>query len=105
MIVYQVSCQVNKAMAEMWTQYFKNVHLDDILDTGCFTGCSFRRSVENDETVLFVSEYYCTSLADLERYNQEFADSLKSDITDKFGGQFSASRNVFQILSEKEKLF
>jgi hypothetical protein len=101
MIIYQVSCKVDLDFADRWEQYFRDVHLDDILDTGCFTSYSFRKALVNKKTALFVSEYYCNTEADLERYNAEFAEALKGDIIEHFTGQFTASRKVFKEVVKK----
>jgi hypothetical protein len=101
MIIYQVSCNVDLDFADRWEQYFRDVHLDDILDTGCFFGYSFRKALVNPTHALFVSEYYCNTEADLERYNAEFAEALKNDIVVHFEGKFTASRNVFREIVNK----
>ncbi|MFK7948081.1 MAG: DUF4286 family protein [Saprospiraceae bacterium] len=41
MIIYQVTCKVNISIAERWETYFEEDHLDDVLNTGYFTGHSF----------------------------------------------------------------
>jgi|AntRauTorckE5430_2_1112549.scaffolds.fasta_scaffold07408_2 hypothetical protein len=101
MIVYQVNCKVDLAFADRWEEYFKDVHLDDILDTGCFTNYSFRKALVNKKTALFVAEYYCSTEADLVRYNAEFAEALKGDIIVHFEGKFKVTRNVFREVTKK----
>lgn len=102
MIIYSVACQVDKDVAEKWEQYFIETHLDDVYNSGCFTGYSFRKETENvDGRINFVSEYYCTSMANMEEYNAKHAAALKQDIMDKFGGKFSASRRFFEVIGGK----
>lgn len=101
MIIYQVSCKVDLAVADRWEQYFRDVHLEDILDTGCFFGYSFRKELVNKKNALFVSEYYCHTEADLTLYNTQFAEALKGDIIEHFEGKFTASRKVFREVTKK----
>lgn len=91
------------AAAEKWEQYFLRVHLDDVLNTGCFTGYNFRKSLSSESTdrVVYISEYYCPSEEVLAQYNHTHAPALKQDIMDKFAGQFTASRTVYALLGQK----
>lgn len=102
MIIYQVSCQVDSAIANQWEKYFVEHHLDDVLNTGCFTGYNFRKEKLDKENILFSSEYYCDSIEDLERYNLEFAAALKEDINTKFGGQYDCYRHIYQSIVSKK---
>lgn len=102
MIVYQVTCKVNNVVAERWEKYFVEHHLDDVLNTGCFTGYDFRKEKVDDENILFSSEYYCRSKADLERYNKQFAAALKADINGKFSGQYDCRRHIYESIISKK---
>ena len=101
MIIYQVTCKVNQSVAEHWEQYFIEQHLDDVLNTGCFTGYSFRKEKLEQENTLFSTEYYCNSKADLERYNIQFATALKADINGVFGDQYDCQRHIYQSIISK----
>ncbi len=102
MIIYQVSCKVNIDVAAKWEAYFIEQHLDDVLNTGCFTGYDFRKEKLDEENILFSSEYYCESEADLERYNTTFAAALKADINSKFGGYYDCHRHIYQSIISKK---
>jgi len=102
MIKYRVECKVQKAVAEEWEKYFVEVHLDDVLNTGCFTGYVFDKTIHNDEdTVTFVSEYLCSSIEKLEEYNEKFASAIKKDVQTKFNGKFTCQRSIFELITKK----
>lgn len=101
MIIYSVTCKVDAASAKQWEDYFIATHLDDVKNTGCFTGYSFRKELSEDADVVFVSEYYASSMVDLDRYNESFAHAMKQDILDKFSGQFTAIRRIYTQLIVK----
>lgn len=101
MVVYQVNCWVDRGVGEQWKEYFINTHLDDVFNTGCFTGYAFRQSVEAKDKILFSAEYYCASMVELERYQQNFASNLKQDVIDHFPDQFTATRAVFEQILQK----
>jgi len=97
MIKYRVECKVQKAVTEEWEKYFVEVHLDDVLNTGCFTAYTFDKAIKDEEdTVTFVSEYLCSSIEKLEEYNEKFASAIKKDVQTKFNGK---SKSVYACLS------
>lgn len=102
MIIYSVQCKVNAASAAAWEKYFVEEHLDDVVNTGCFTGYTFKQEIsDTEEELLFISDYFCPSLEVLEKYNQEFAPALKQDVMSKFAGQFTASRKLYKLITKK----
>ena len=103
MIIYSVQCHVQKEHAKAWETFFTDKHLADVVNTGCFTGYSFRKEIgDSEEEVLYVSEYYCDSREELERYNQEYAAQLKNDVIVRFEGKFRVARKVFEVVGESE---
>jgi len=102
MIKYRVECKVQKAVAEQWEKYFVETHLDDVLNTGCFTGYAFDKAIENEQdSVVFVSEYLCPSQEKLQEYNEKFAPAMKQDILSKFEEKFTAERTTFEVITNK----
>lgn len=72
------------------------------MNTGCFTGYAFYKVIENDDnTVVFASEYFCASIEKLNEYNEKFAPLMKQDILSKFEGKFSAKRSIFELIKNK----
>lgn len=99
MFIYSVSCKVLEAYARSWENYFLEVHLQEVLDTGCFTAYHFRKDTTViDGKILFVAEYDCPSKSLLEKYKREFGPKLKDAVKHKFPDQFTVERKVFQRL-------
>jgi len=91
---------MSKAVAPKWKQFFMDKHLADVVNTGYFTGYSFRQliDVKNTEEVTFISEYYFNEMSDFETYNQNAASALKKEVMELFDGQFKASRQIMTII-------
>ena len=91
---------MNKSLEEEWERFFLDKHLDDVVNTGYFTGYSFQREVDSEEIeeVTFVSEYYCQSLEQLYLYNKNAAADLKKEVMDLFDGKFRAKREVLEVI-------
>ena len=102
MIIYSVQCIVKADSAAAWEKYFVEEHLDDVLNSGCFTAYTFKEELsESGEEVLFISDYFCPSQEVLDKYNQEFAPALKQDVIEKFGGKFTATRKLYRLVRRK----
>ncbi len=98
MFIYSVSCTMPTEIAPKWEQFFLDKHLDDVVNTGYFTGYSFRKvvGVENTDEVTFVSEYYFNEMSDFENYNKNAASKLKTEVMELFEGKFRATRQILQ---------
>lgn len=99
MIIYSVQCRVQSESAEAWERYFLDTHLDDVLNTGCFTSYVFKKEISDEANeMLFIADYYSPSQESLDTYNREFAAALKQDVMDHFSGKFTAQRQIFQLI-------
>lgn len=102
MIEYRVECLVHYTKAQEWEAFFVEHHLQDVMDTGCFTGYHFAKDTEAEgNSVKFVTSYYCDSFDILEKYQNEFSAKLKEDCLSKFEGKFTAIRSVLHVIKQK----
>ncbi len=103
MIIYSVTCIVEAAIATEWEQFFVEKHLDDLVETGYFTGYSFRKEIRADtpDKVHFTSDYFAPNLESLERYNQSAASALKQEVGELFGGKYTCSRKVYEEMAKR----
>ena len=100
MIIYSVACTISKEIEADWKKFFLEKHLDDVVNTGCFKSWQFRKivSLEETETVTYVSEYLCENQETLDRYNQNFAANLKADVGQLFSGKYTCERTLFEVV-------
>jgi hypothetical protein len=97
MIVYSVTVIIQSEIETQWRIWMKEVHIPDVLRTGCFRDCSMLKI--NDpatEQPSYVMQYRCQSLEDYHRYRETFAPALQKEHTDKFSGRFTASRLILE---------
>ncbi len=104
MVVYQVSITLQAGRESEWIDWMRQVHLRDVLNTGCFTRCSVAKVVEppGDE-VTYVIRYDCSSFEVYERYRTGFAPALQQEHTTRFAGAFRGSRLVLQEVLSLER--
>ena len=97
MIIYSVSVTVSESIENEWRQWMTDVHIPDLLQTGCFLEAHFCKLLDATEhEATYVIQYHCRSPADYERYRDNFAPALQKDHTDRFAGRFRASRQLLE---------
>lgn len=101
MIIYTVTIHLQPAIETEWVDWMQQVHIPDVLRTGCFLGCRLYKTLEpaGDEPV-YVMQYHARSLEEYHRYRDHFAAALQKDHTDRYANQFRGSRTVMQELKE-----
>lgn len=100
MFIYNVTVSVDTAVHEEWLQWMKEKHMPDVMKSGCFVDCQILRvlGVEDDDGKTFSAQYRFLEIADIERYQKEFAASLQAEHRAKYGDKTTAFRTLLQIL-------
>ncbi len=97
MIIYSVSITLEPQIEAEWLGWMRNVHIPDVLRTGCFTSCRIYKALDaTHDAPSYVMQYRCGSLDDYHRYRDNFAAALQKDHTDRFAGRFRASRQILE---------
>ena len=99
MIVYNVTCHLSNELLEEWLTWMKSVHIPEVMQTGCFTESKMLRllnQADDDEGVNIAIQYTASSLADYERYRDEFAPALQQKTREKYGEQILAYRSLLE---------
>jgi quinol monooxygenase YgiN len=99
MIVYEVRAAVDADVAEAYRAWL-DPHIREILAIPGFTHAELL--VEDDDagrTVLTV-RYHLESRSALEAYLRDHAPRLRADGMARFGGKFTASRRVMELIRE-----
>lgn len=93
MVTYEVTTIVEPPLIEAYERYMRQVHIPDLLATGCFRGAALTRSAVGRYRVR-----YEASEAGLERYLATHADRLRKDFTFHFPDGVSASREIWSAI-------
>jgi len=103
MIIYSVTITIEASIESEWVEWMNEVHVPDVLRTGCFSTCSFSKVLGSaDDELTYVLQYRCRSLTDYHRYRDNFAPALQKDHTDRFAGKFRGSRQVLEEIAVVE---
>jgi hypothetical protein len=100
MIIYNVTIKVEVTIAKEWLQWMKEVHIPEVMQTGCFTDYKIVRLLEVDETEgpTYAIQYNAESKAIYNQYISKFAPALRDKTYQKWGGRFIAFRSVMEVV-------
>lgn len=100
MVIYNVTVQVEHAIAKEWLQWLREEHIPQILATGCFTHQQVVRLLETDETdgPTYAVQYYAPDHAHYQTYIDEHAAQFRKASTDKWGARFIAFRSAMEVV-------
>ncbi|RYY69123.1 MAG: DUF4286 family protein [Chitinophagaceae bacterium] len=101
MIIYNVTIKVAEPIQEAWLQWLKEVHIPDVIGTGCFTHAVVTRLLEIDDSEgpTYAVQYHAESKALYNRYIDKFASTMRDKSFEKWGNQFIAFRSLMQIVN------
>jgi len=99
MFIYNVTVNVSPDYCEDWLKWMKEKHIPDVIKTGCFVDSRILK-------VLFVEDlgntysvqYTFLEMADIERYQKQFAPALQAEHKARYGDNYTAFRTVLEIV-------
>ena len=91
MVTYEVTTTVEPSLVAAYERYMREVHIPDLLATGCFHGASLTRSAPGRYRV----RYESATQSDLDRYLATHAAPLRDDFASHFPQGISVSREVW----------
>jgi hypothetical protein len=100
MLLYNVTCNVDEAVADAWLFFMRTIHVPEVVATGCFVRSQICQLLEEEDNGgrTYAIQYYCPDAATLERYQTEFAPALRADVERRFPQQFVAFRTVLEVI-------
>lgn len=101
MIIYNVTIKVEAAIASEWLQWMQQVHIPEVIATGCFTHAVTVRLLDIDDTEgpTYAVQYHAESKANYNRYIDKFAEELRQKGFSKWGNKFVAFRSLMQVVA------
>lgn len=101
MLIYNVTIKVEAGIASEWLQWMQQIHIPEVIATGCFTHAVTVRLLDVDDTEgpTYAVQYHAESKANYNRYIDKFADELRQKGFVKWGNKFIAFRSLMQVLA------
>jgi penicillin-binding protein-related factor A (putative recombinase) len=100
MILYNVTIKVHSSINNEWLQWLKEEHINEVMETNCFTSHKILRLLEIDEAEgpTYAIQYFAESKALYNLYIEKFASEMRNRSFAKWGDKFIAFRSVMQIV-------
>lgn len=95
-VLYEVTLQVEPALAPAVEHYMRTHHIPVILRTGCFYNIRFDAASEGK----FRTSYRAHSSAELERYLQDYAPALRAQFQADFPSGVALTRETWTARQE-----
>lgn len=104
-MLYTVYIAVDEQRADEWEAWMDQVHVPDVIQTGCFEHATLAREEARDEDArrAYRVVYRARSEDALERYQNEHAERLQAEHTERYDGAFEASRDILPVLGRYDK--
>lgn len=101
MILYNVTLSLDPNIQVEWLEWMRNVHIPDVMGTGCFADCRLSRiNGEEENGVTYSVLYFSRSKEQFEKYNTQYAPALQKEHAEKFQGKFAAFRTILDVIEE-----
>jgi len=99
MYIYNVTVNVASDVQEEWVRWMKNIHMGDVMKTGCFVDSQLLKVLfVEDEGHTYSVQYKFLEMQDMERYQQNYAQGLQAEHKALFADKALAFRTVLQIV-------
>jgi hypothetical protein len=99
-IIYNVTTKVEHSIAGSWLDWLKQEHINDLIQTGCFTHAVVLQltDIDDAEGPTYAVQYHAESKAMYNSYIAHYADAMRKKVTDKWGNKFISFRTVMQVV-------
>lgn len=100
MYLYNVTTKVDWAIHDAWVTWMRDIHIPQVIGTGCFTKHQFVRILDTDETdgPTYATQYYASSMANYNHYINAHAPGLRQSTGEKWGPQVISFRSLMEIV-------
>ncbi|MEO7174610.1 MAG: DUF4286 family protein [Saprospiraceae bacterium] len=103
MIIYSVTIQIDPDVERDWLSWMKNVHIPEVMATGCFVENRFCQLIEPivdpDMGTTYNIQYSCQDQAAFDQYQSQYAPALQQDHRERYEGYFVVFRTVLEQLN------
>ena len=100
MLVYNVTTKIDWSIAEEWVRWMQDVHIPEVIGTGCFERHLFVKLLEVDEEEgpTYAVQYFAKNRDGYDRYIKQHAPSFREAIMETWGSRFIAFRSLMEVV-------
>ena len=99
MFIYNVTVNISDDVHEDWLKWMRDVHIHDVMKTGCFIDNSMLKLLYvEDEGHTYSIQYKFLEMGDLDNYQKSFAPQLQAEHNARFKDKYIAFRTILQVI-------
>lgn len=99
MILYNVTVNIDEAVHDEWLTWMKEIHIPEVMETGCFVENKLCRILAEEEGGFAYSiQYFSPNMETYIQYQTEYAPALQEEHTKKYAGKFGAFRTLLEVI-------
>lgn len=99
MILYNVTVNVEQSVENEWLHWMRTEHILDVINTGLFQNAKIFRLLNVEQsagTTTYAVQYFANSITDYEKYEQDYASSLRQEQSERFGSRTVSFRTLME---------
>jgi hypothetical protein len=98
-IIYNVTVNVSENRVEEWLKWLREEHIPSLLGLGIFSGATLVRVLGFEQGgKTYAIQYRAESMQAFERYEQEYAPALRTQMAELFGDDAQGFRTLLEIV-------
>ena len=99
--IYAVTVQIQLSHHDEWLAYLKGGHIQDVLDTGCFSKAFMTKVLKEDERegFTYTIHYHFDQYSAFSTYEEDHAPRLQEEHQKRFDGKFLAFRSIHRVIT------
>lgn len=94
MIIYEITAKVRLDLIKEFEGFMKDVHVQDLLDTGYFEGAEMSKVTDG----IYQIQYFVKDRETLKKYLETDAEHLREDFNTQFSEGVTTSREILDII-------
>lgn len=99
MIIYNITVNINDDVHDEWLKWMKEIHIPDVMKTGCFKGNRICKVlVKEEKGTTYSIQYTCNSMEEYNKYQKEHASRLQIEHSKKYVDKFVAFRTLLEVV-------
>lgn len=101
MILYNVTVNIDDDVHLEWIEWMRKKHVPEVMKTGLFVKNKVCKIIDpQQDGTTYSFQYFCRSIDDYKKYQQEFAPKLQAEHSEKYKDKFVAFRTVMEVVDE-----
>ncbi|MFM9911358.1 MAG: DUF4286 family protein [Chitinophagaceae bacterium] len=100
MFIYNVTTKLNPGIEVEWLEWMKDIHIPEVMQTGCFTESRVLRLLESDDSdgFTYTVQFMAETKAAYDRYIDVHAASLRERTLRKWNNKIIAFRSLMELI-------